>query len=285
MPQTKDNDPLVLVDPLDLQGKTSEERIQLALSAISRNGLKASGRPVYPIREAARAFGVSKTTLTARFNGRKTRVKAHEDERKLSVGCEEALVEWVAEMGRRYMPLHASAVAAHASLISGEVVGESWVHRFRSRHPELKVRWAMGLEKCRAQALNRATVEGFYGTLQDLLERYNIPEENIYNMDEKGIQLGMGQRVRAFVDRDQKCVFQVEDGDRELVTIIECVSADGQAIRPSAVFKGARRNMEWGRDNPCQARSVWPPQTPLDADMNNISHSLKGWTDQELGSA
>jgi hypothetical protein len=193
------------------------------------------------------------------------------------------LMEWVAEMGRRYMPLHASAVAAHASLIAGEVVGESWVHRFCSFHPELKVQWAMGLEKCHAQALNRA-VEGFYNTLQDLLEKYNIPEENIYNMDEKGIQLGMGQRVQAFVDCDQKCVFQVEDGDRELVTIIECISADGQAIPPSAVFKGTWRNMEWGRDNPCQARSVWLPQTPLDADVNSISHSLKR-TDQELGSA
>jgi hypothetical protein len=80
MPQTKNNDLLVLVDPLDLEGKTSEERIQLALSAIAQNGLKASRRPVYPIHEAARAFGVSKTTLTARFNGRKTRVKAPEDE-------------------------------------------------------------------------------------------------------------------------------------------------------------------------------------------------------------
>jgi hypothetical protein len=285
MPQATDNSPLVIVDPLDLEGKTSEERLQLALSAISRNGLKANGRPIYPIREAARAFGVSKTTLTARFNGRKTRIKAHEDERKLSVGCEHALVEWVAEMGRRYMPLHASAVAAHASLISGEPVGESWVHRFRSRHPELKVRWATGLEKCRAQALNRAAVDGFRDTLEELLERYNIQPWNLYNMDEKGIQLGMGQRVRAFVDRDQKCVFQVEDGDRELVTIIECISADGHAIRPSVVFKGARRNMEWGRDNPCQARSVISLETPLDADLNSISHSPKGWTDQELGSA
>lgn len=73
-------------------------------------------------------------------------------------------------------------------------------------------------------------------------------------MDEKGIQLGMGKRVRAFVDRDQTSVTQVEDGDRELVTMIECVCADGTAIRPGAVFKGARRNLEWGRENPCDAR-------------------------------
>ena len=73
-------------------------------------------------------------------------------------------------------------------------------------------------------------------------------------MDEKGIQLGLGARVLALVDRDQKTVYQVEDGDRELVTMIECVAADGTAIRPSVVVKGVRRNLEWGRDNPCDAR-------------------------------
>lgn len=56
------------------------------------------------------------------------------------------------------------------------------------------------------------------------------------------------------VDWDQSTVYQVEDGDRELVTIIECVCADGTAIRPSAVFKGQCRNLEWGRNNTCGAR-------------------------------
>ena len=136
--------------------------------------------------------------------------------------------------------MHASAVAAHVSLISGEKVGESWMHQFCACHPEIKVKWTTGLEKCRAQSLNPTAVGGFYDTLQDLLEKYNIPEENIYNMDEMGIQLGMGKQVRAFVDRDQKCVFQVEDGDRELVTVMECIWADGTAIPPSVIFKGAR---------------------------------------------
>ena len=51
-------------------------------------------------------------------------------------------------------------------------------------------------------------------------------------MDEKGIQLGMGKCVHAFVDRDQQSVAQVKDGDQELVTLIECVCADSTAIWP-----------------------------------------------------
>ena len=87
-----------------------------------------------------------------------------------------------------------------------------------------------------------AAVADFYEMLGDFTKEYNIPEENIYNMDEKGVQLGVGGRVLALVDRDQKSVKHVEDGNEELVTIIECVAADGSLIRPSVVFKRVRRN-------------------------------------------
>lgn len=73
-------------------------------------------------------------------------------------------------------------------------------------------------------------------------------------MDEKGCQMGKGQRARVLVDRDQKDVQTLEDGDRELVTVIECVSADGTAIRPGIIFKGIRRDLSWGKDNNCNAR-------------------------------
>ena len=53
----------------------------------------------------------------------------------------------------------------------------------------------------------------FYDNLKDILGKYEIPEENIYDMDEKGIQLGMGKRVCVTVDQDQKTVHQVEDGN------------------------------------------------------------------------
>jgi hypothetical protein len=90
--------------------------------------------------------------------------------------------------------------------------------------------------------------------VKELIEEHAIPPENIYNMDEKGIQLGLGKRVLAFFDHDQKDVYNVEDGDRELVTVIETVCADGAALRPSVVFKAQRRDLKWGRINPCNAR-------------------------------
>jgi hypothetical protein len=54
-------------------------------------------------------------------------------------------------------------------------------------HPELKLQWTCSLEKCQVNNLNHTTVNKFYDIYEELLNTYNIPFENIYNMDEKGI--------------------------------------------------------------------------------------------------
>jgi len=62
----------------------------------------------------------------------------------------------------------------------------------------LKAQWTTGLESCRAKSLNRAQVSEFINILQELIAEYNITPSNMYNMDEKGIQLGVGKRTLVF---------------------------------------------------------------------------------------
>ena len=62
----------------------------------------------------------------------------------------------------------------------------------------------------------------------------------------KGHSLELGAKVAAIIDRDQATVYSVEDGNRELVTIIEAVCADGRAVAPSVIFQGTQHNPEWG---------------------------------------
>lgn len=62
------------------------------------------------------------------------------------------------------------------------------------------------------------------------------------------------QGVSAIVDRNQKNVQQVENGNREMVTIIETVCADGTSIAPLVIFQAKRRVLEWGKNNPGNAR-------------------------------
>jgi len=60
--------------------------------------------------------------------------------------------------------------------------------------------------------------------------------------------------VHAIVDRTQKNVQQVENGSQEMVTVIETVCADGSFLPPSVIFQAKRRVLEWGKNNPDNAR-------------------------------
>jgi hypothetical protein len=218
----------------------------MALNAIWRNGFKPNGQPVYPLGVAARTFNIPKSTLAHHFNGRQTCKEAHVKERKLTPAHEDILVEWIKEKGRQNIPLHLSAVAQHAKVISGVEVGESWLQHFQTRRKDLKANWTTGLEKCCAQALNPEITADFHHLYNKLVTTYSIKPENIYNPDEKGAQMGVGKSIRALVDQDQASAKVMEDGNQELVTIIECVCADGTALVPNIIFKGAQQDLEWG---------------------------------------
>jgi hypothetical protein len=177
-------------------------------------------------------------------------------EQLLTLAQEEILAKWIKVQGRRGVPMTYPSVAQAAAEISGKSVGEVWPKRFLKRHLDLKMKKTAPLESARAKALNRHAVDEFFDMLTDVVKEYDVQPGNIYNMDEKGIQLGIGARVTAMIDRDQKIVYSIEDGNRELVTVIECICADGTVLHPSVIFQGLRRNAEWGRDNPCNARFV-----------------------------
>lgn len=255
----------------DLTNYSRNERVVLAIEAINHYGFRKNGRPIYSLLEASRHFEVPRTTLSARLHGRPTRQEGHKHEQRLDDAQETLLVEWVKELGYRGVPLAPGTVTGYAEIITGNKLGSSWCRRFRARHPDLKAVWTTSLERCRAGALNETRVGLFYDIIQDLIERFSLSPENIYNMDEKGCQMGISGRARVLVDRDQRDVYQVQEGDRELVTIVECIAADGggsedptqveaeieggpMAIPPMVVYRGQRRDLEWGRDNPCNAR-------------------------------
>lgn len=240
----------------DILALPQEDRMQLAITAIANAGHSINGTQLLSTRQAASMYQVPRSTLGDRMKGLRTRAEAHVDQQNLSLAKEEVLVKWTKVMGRRGVPLTHSTLARYASEISGKPIGESWPKRFLARHPDLKVKATTSLEKCRAKALNRTAVEGFYDILEQVVAEFGIKKENTWNMDEKGVQLGIGAKVVAIVDRDQATVYSIEDGNRELVTIIEAVSADGRTLIPSVIFQGVRRNPEWGRpeNNPSSAR-------------------------------
>ncbi|KAG5716509.1 hypothetical protein E4T56_gene16174 [Termitomyces sp. T112] len=81
------------------------------------------------------------------------------------------------------------------------------------------------------------------------MKENGMPWENVYNMDEKGIQMGGSQKGKAekfifdIMDKSQYCL---KSDDLQLVTVIEVVCADGtHTIKPCFVFPGSSVFEEW----------------------------------------
>ncbi|TFK26845.1 hypothetical protein FA15DRAFT_546795, partial [Coprinopsis marcescibilis] len=81
---------------------------------------------------------------------------------------------------------------------------------------------------------NKAVVMDFFDKLKSLITKYgNIPAEQWYNMDKKGIQLGGGRK-----NSNQKHIFfwehrnhyKISSNNLKLVTVVECVSASGSSV-------------------------------------------------------
>ena len=99
----------------------------------------------------------------------------------------------------------------------------------------------------------------------------NIDPHNIYNMDEKGLQMGKSARVKVICVRGRRSPPLMTDGDRELVTAIETVAADGTVLPPMLIYKGQGQYAQWHKYlNEEDADTVF-------------CYSPKGWTSQILG--
>ena len=60
-------------------------------------------------------------------------------------------------------------------------------------------------------------------------------------MDEKGIQLGGGRKTDNtwfLYSQEQSVRLKIQGGSLELITVIECVSADGSSLKPGFVLPG-----------------------------------------------
>lgn len=238
-----------------------ENCIQLAIDAINTAGYKLNGNQQLSTHKAAGLYQVPRSTLGDCMKGLCIHAEVHINQQKLSLAEEEVLVKWAKVLGRWGVPLTHSPLTTYVSEILGKPIGKSWAKRFLARHAGLKVKATTSLEKCCAKALNPVAVARFFDILEAAVEEFGIKPENTWNMDEKGVQLGIGVKVAAIIDHDQSTVYSVEDGNHELVTVIEAVCANGMALIPSVIFQGVHCNLEWGRPekNPSSARcsTIW----------------------------
>ncbi len=127
-----------------------------------------------------------------------------------------------------------------------------WVDNFKNRHPELVLRRPSPLDLKQAACFNRTAVADHFKKFAAMNVSHGpFKRWNIYNVDEKGAQLGGGRKstgVKYFHCRHNREKYRKRSANLELITIIECVSADGVALTPGFIFSGGWYDMAWFED-------------------------------------
>jgi len=67
----------------------------------------------------------------------------------------------------------------------------------------------------------------------------------MYNMDEKGIMIGVALRCKVICKCGRRSSKLTQDGIQEWVTVVETVSGDGEVLRPIIINKGTAYYMGW----------------------------------------
>ena len=59
-------------------------------------------------------------------------------------------------------------------------------------------------------------------------------------MDEKGFMKGIGDDAKVIIPVSEEEAFSIQLGNRELVSVIECIGTNGYSLPTFVIFKGKR---------------------------------------------
>lgn len=91
-------------------------------------------------------------------------------------------------------------------------------------------------------------MEDFFRQLDEIVKRFDISWDNVYNMDKKGVQLGGGRKgsnKRYIFSRHQKSRYRAKSNNLELMAVIDCVCATGNAEIPPGFVHQKGYAGEW----------------------------------------
>ena len=248
-----------------------EGRIALALQAYQQGQISS-------LRAAARAYDVPYTSLYRRNQGTTSRLVSVSSNRKLTQTEESALIKWILSLDTRGIPPTQVLVHQMAELLLAERVqnasikqttlGKNWVYRFITRHPEIKSRYSRKYDYKRAKCEDPEVIRAWFRLVQNTVAKYGILDEDIYNFDETGFQMGVISTAKVVTSAERDRTVSLQPGNREWVTTIESINATGWVLPPMIILKGVMHQLSWYESIPWRIRV-----------------SDNGWTTDELGLA
>ena len=174
---------------------------------------------------------------------------AHDREKLLDSSQASAVVSWCKFKALKGEPLSCKDLKEYVHGLCSKVPSKSWVARFLKTHAkELKAHKPCPLDPKQAWAFNRSNIEAHFQLLKETLMTYNIPPENIYNKDEKGVQLGGGRKgiaTQYIFAKGAKDKYALCSDSLINITVLEAVCANGTKVPPCMVMLNGAEPQHW----------------------------------------
>lgn len=173
---------------------------------------------------------------------------------------EKALVKYVLRMANNGFPIPikyqrslAHVIACQRSSIfqapaANETIrlpSHNWPQAFCKRHPEHKPKRVKALDWNRHDKNIYDKIQQWFDIISGELERADMLPENVYNMDETGVMLGMLGSLKVLVGKDDLRMYRGAGVKRTMVTAIECISMDGRSLHPLVIWPAATHRSTW----------------------------------------
>ena len=251
-----------------MQPLPKESRIILALEALKKD-------PKLSVRKAATIYEIPRSSLQHRRAGKQPRPEIPANLRKLTDFKEQVLLERVLDLDTRGFQPQLSDLREMADRLraarGASGVGPRWANGFVKRHSKVTTRFRRRIDYKRAQCEDPDVVNAWFRLVRNIIDKYAIQEGDIYNFDETGFQMGMLSSAKVVTSSERRGRPRTKQpGNREWVTVIQAVCADGWVVPPYFVVKGKNHLLPWYQDSRFQPE--WRVHT-----------SENGWTTNEIG--
>lgn len=125
-------------------------------------------------------------------------------------------------------------------------IGVNWASTFVKRHPQLRTRFNRRISYQRAKQEDPKIIKQRLNMVLEAIQEHSIHEDDIWNFDETGFAMGLytTSKVITAAERSER-PHTVVQGNREWVTIIECVGSNGCFIPPVVILKGTEHQASW----------------------------------------
>ena len=208
------------------------------------------------ISACARDYEVARSTLSKRYHGVHGTVQQKaENQMILSHQQERTLVQYLNTLSDRGLPPTPAMLRNFVYDIAKRHPKKNWVPRFRNRHKDkiLSV-YLQPFDRERKKADSKTHYRAYFDLVERKIKEYEIEPENMYNMDEKGVLIGFLTKAKRVVSKatldSKRLLGNTQDGNREWLTIVGCICADGTWLPPGLIYQAKTGNIQdtWVQD-------------------------------------